>query len=1235
MSASSSSNHHESEGLLYFGRSRRNSKTGPVSPVNNVHHIDKQESPNSNKLGTFDGVFIPTTLNVLSILMFLRFGFILCQSGILGMFGLLIVSYAIDLLTTLSISAIATNGTVKGGGAYYMISRSLGPEFGGSIGLVFYVGQVLNAGMNVVGFCEPFLQNFGNENGLIAKIMPEGKIWMLIYSTILLLLCSGISLKQSLFAKTGRWLFVILIFSTFTVPLSAFFVKPFVDAKFGAYTGFSFQTLKENMMPSFKPVPDTPAMNFQVLFGIFFPATAGIFAGASMSGDLKNPSVSIPAGTLKGLLLTFISYSLVIITMGACISRDMLYNDVQVLQNVNISKYFIIMGEFSTSLFSAIVGIIGSAKQLQAVARDEVLPFTSAFAKGTPVTDDPIAAVVFTYILAQIIIFFDVNQIATFITMAFLMTFIVTNLACFLLRIASAPNFRPSFRYFNSYTAAAGAAASIAAMFVADGMTASLMMIILAALFLTIHYISPPKPWGDVSQSLIYHQVRKYLLRLRQDHVKFWRPQILLLVDDPRTALKLIYFCNSLKKGGLYVLGHVVVTQDFQNSFHEIKKQQDAWKQLRDVSGVKAFIQISAGPDLVWGARNVYLGSGLGGMRPNITVLGFFEKQNHLVGSQIRSSSIPATASLPTDDCRHESTINVQHWVNIIEDLLIMRANVAVAKGFPQLELPSKNTTKDSKLDSDKKYIDLYPIQMSAQIIDKNGETSALTTNFDTYTLILQMGAILNTVPSWKQNYTLRVIVFVEYEEDVEEEESRIKILLEQLRIKAVIVVICLNSGNNESYEVIVRGKKDKNGRIENVLSKLEWWQNLQSARREYERKYGIPVDLSRASTLPADHIDTIVPNDTNVANSGNVLHEVAMHPSHVSRLLKTQKRRRHTMSSIQQMGLSFSMQTSKILKSQVRHATDFFRDEADLDDYSSDSDSATTGTESDASSINESFQSPRNSLASKPKISVMSHDHVSTINDRIPKSAQPKQDPPIFKPIFTLEEIPNKTESGKKPYFLSPQDDPVSGPIYDATKLTPAFSRSSRNSSRPNFTGLAIPRTTVEEIDDGRPTIKFDTKTQKKKRVSSKKDSLDASLPKETTSLLASDSQCYNTLNTGDRGEYIKQEELNVGYPQQEGPKSTEDGDDEDDDNGNEDSSYLSFNDLPADAQHLILNDMMRTTSKHAAVIFSTLPAPFFGTHLSEEESYQYVESLELWCQDLPPILLLNSQTITVTTAL
>lgn len=150
----------ELEGRLYYGRTSGKSDTKHIHRTKEIDNNGQQEA-DSHKLGTFEGVFIPTTLNVLSILMFLRFGFILCQAGILGMFGLLLISYCIDLLTTLSVSAIATNGTVKGGGAYYMISRSLGPEFGGSIGLVFYIGQVLNAyvdfKIHLIGFNNVFL----------------------------------------------------------------------------------------------------------------------------------------------------------------------------------------------------------------------------------------------------------------------------------------------------------------------------------------------------------------------------------------------------------------------------------------------------------------------------------------------------------------------------------------------------------------------------------------------------------------------------------------------------------------------------------------------------------------------------------------------------------------------------------------------------------------------------------------------------------------------------------------------------------------------------------------------------------------------------------------------------------------------------------------------------------------------------------------------------------------------
>ena len=223
----------------------------------------------------------------------------------------------------------------------------------------------------------------------------------------------------------------------------------------------------------------------------------------------------------------------------------------------------ILLGEFATSFFSALMGVIGSAKLLQALSRDSLLPGLNIFGQGSKKSDEPVFAIIVTYLVAQLTMLFDINRIASFVTMAYLMTFLVTNLACFLLKIGSAPNFRPSFHYFSWKTAVAGTLVSGASMIFVDGLYAAGCVGILMLLFLLIHYTSPPKPWGDVSQSLIYHQVRKYLLRLKQEHVKFWRPQILLFVTNLDEQYKMVSFCNSLKKGALFVLGHVLVTEDF------------------------------------------------------------------------------------------------------------------------------------------------------------------------------------------------------------------------------------------------------------------------------------------------------------------------------------------------------------------------------------------------------------------------------------------------------------------------------------------------------------------------------------------------------------------------------------------------------------------------------------------------------------------------------------------------
>lgn len=552
-----------------------------------------------------------------------------------------------------------------------------------------------------------------------------------------------------------------------------------------------------------------------------------------MSGDLKHPSKAIPKGTLYGLGLTFCLYTIVILALAASIGRESFYNNTNVIQLTNMSGVVILLGEYATSLFSVLMGVIGSAKLLQALARDHLVPGLSIFGQGTKAKDEPVYAIMFTYVLAQLTMFADINQIASFITMTYLMTFLVTNLACFLLKIGSAPNFRPSFHFFNWQTAAVGTLVCGATMFFVDGFYASGCVALLLAIFVLIHYTTPPKPWGDVSQGLIYHQVRKYLLRLRQEHVKFWRPQILLLVNDPRRQYKLIQFCNSLKKGGLFVLGHVIVSQDFGAAVPEARRQQALWLKYIDFSKIKAFVNVAISPAVEWGARNLVLSAGLGGMRPNIVVMGSYnltelrdtqpslgipspqpsrptsKATNHAISRKAitaearRKQSDKLSEMLPTDTIRPEGSVGIQSYVTTIEDLVLrLQMNVAIAKGFKELEVPPARPPMmkralgqwglaDVEADEpSKKYIDLWPIQMSAEVAtagDDHSRKNVLTTNFDTYTLILQLGCILHTVPSWRRSYRLRICVFVEYESDVEEERGRVTTLLRNLRIEAEV----------------------------------------------------------------------------------------------------------------------------------------------------------------------------------------------------------------------------------------------------------------------------------------------------------------------------------------------------------------------------------------------------------------------------------------------------------------
>ncbi|KAM5345034.1 hypothetical protein ACJ41O_010896 [Fusarium nematophilum] len=811
------------------------------------------EPRHSTKLGTVSGVYIPVFLNIMSILMFLRFGIIIGKIGFIGILGLLVTAYCIDLLTTLSLSAIASNGEVKGGGAYYLISRSLGPEFGGSIGILFYLAQVLNASMNVVGLIDCIRLNLG-------PAFPQGYWTGYGLETAALIFCTGLCfLGSATFSRASNALIAILSLAIISIPISAIFKTPFRDDALGIhFTGPSLDTLTDNFLPHFSSPEFRGLETFRDLFGILFPATSGIFAGASMSGDLKDPSRAIPHGTLWAMLTTFIVYFVVILSLAASTTHNSFLANPNAISLTNLSQPIILAGECAVTFFSALMGLIGAAKLFQAFARDKLLPGLSFFSKGTKHGDEPIYALLLTYAIAQVALLADLNQIATFISMGYQMTFFVMNLACFLLKIGSAPNFRPSFKFFNWQTAFTAGILSAFAMFFIDETYAAIAISVLVLLFLLIHYLSPPKHWGDVSQNLIYHQVRKYLLRLKPEHIKFWRPHIILLINDPRRQTRLIQFCNSLKKGSLYILGHVIVTDDFNSGVHEARLQQHAWTNyISEFSRIKAFVQLTMSPTITWGIRNLILSAGLGGMRPNIAVLGFYNMDELRKSNlKLRVPEVPVSPTtqmrrppkaegkaprrrrgdtsarllegfLPTDVIRTEDMMSPKQYLTILEDLALRyRLNIAVGCGFDKLETPRKDGTNN------KKYIDLWPIQMSAEVTAEG--KSLLTTNFDTYTLILQLGHILHSVQAWKHAYILRVMVFVEYENEVHEEHARVLALLEKLRIDAEVKVFCLASGDLNTYELIIHGishDMDWEIVVNDTLRDEEWWDDLQMFR--------------------------------------------------------------------------------------------------------------------------------------------------------------------------------------------------------------------------------------------------------------------------------------------------------------------------------------------------------------------------------------------------------------------
>jgi solute carrier family 12 (sodium/potassium/chloride transporter), member 2 len=262
---------------------------------------------------------IPVLLNIYGVMLFLRMGWIVGQAGIIEASAIIAISALICVITTLSLSAICTNGEVKGGGIYYIISRSLGPELGAAVGVVFAVANAIAASMNTIGFCDSLnelLRNHGIK--IIDNGINDTRIIGSVAILIMIVICA-VGMEWEVKAQNVLVLIILAAIADFVIGAILGPTSPEEIAQ--GFTGFSLEVLEHNLYPDYR-YSEGLAQTVFTVFAIFFPSVTGIQAGANICGDLKDPAKSIPKGTLLALFISMSTYGVFVFFVGGAALRD-------------------------------------------------------------------------------------------------------------------------------------------------------------------------------------------------------------------------------------------------------------------------------------------------------------------------------------------------------------------------------------------------------------------------------------------------------------------------------------------------------------------------------------------------------------------------------------------------------------------------------------------------------------------------------------------------------------------------------------------------------------------------------------------------------------------------------------------------------------------------------------------------------------------------------------------------
>jgi len=624
-------------------------------------------------LGTLSGVIVPTCENMWGVLIFLRFFYVVGHAGVWQALVIVFISFLSSLCTTMSLSAMATNGPVQAGGVYSIMSRALGHKLGGALGTTYYIGLSLLAVLEVLGAVEVMLYV---EPALDMGMPTEGAVR--VWAAMLMLVLGGMVWGgMQVVSKLGL-IFAAVVGLTLMSYYAGLIAAPLPGVS-SAVTGLSIDTLRENWGPGY-----TDGVTFSDVLSVFFPCFASVSAGANRANSLKTPETSIPWGMLAAITISLFMYASYMIMWGAVADREYLKGGPGAAYSASQRRSLLAgggddsmdivsdiswpealptqIGIIIASLSQALQCLISAPRVLNAIAVDGTVPF---FARAAPVdqaTGEPVAALVVTVVFCLCACMIgSLDLVAPLLSICFLSAYAALNFSTFALGLTRAPSWRPTWRYFHWSIGLAGFFLCTTLAFIIRWYFALVAVALLAALVAYIESAQVRVDWGSALGGIRLDLAMAAMLDLAHErkHSSNWRPQLLCLPSWPNGktvsgrfhgdfATKnpmfsetggallcgdqnhepdaLLSFASQLKKGrGLCVVAEIeegVLSRD-RGLSRRVSDAREALEQRLLDANVRGFAHVLVAPKYKQGIPFTIQGLGFGGLEPNTVLLGW------------------------------------------------------------------------------------------------------------------------------------------------------------------------------------------------------------------------------------------------------------------------------------------------------------------------------------------------------------------------------------------------------------------------------------------------------------------------------------------------------------------------------------------------------------------------------------------------------------------------------------